>query len=158
MMNETGEHQSRERLDELLLADHAALEETFRRTVARFDGGDPDAAHAGWSVMTDQLEAHLRAEEHFMLPRFEKRYPEEAVQIRREHDQMRASMLQFGIDLDLHSLRAETVAAFIEGLRAHARREEGLFYVWSREGMLPAERQLAVQSLRAAVRRVAADV
>lgn len=149
MLDETGEHQSPKRLDELLIADHVALEDTFRRTVGKFYGEDPDATRAQWSVMSAQLEAHLRAEEHFMLPRFERSYPEEALQIRREHGQIRASLLQLGIDLDLHSLRAETVSAFIEDLRAHARREESLFYVWSREGLLHAEHQLAVASLRA---------
>jgi hypothetical protein len=66
-----------------------------------------------------------------MIPRFERSYPQEAEQIRLEHKQIRDSLLQLGIDLDLHSLRADTSAVFIEFLRAHARREEGLVCKWA---------------------------
>ena len=149
MLNETDHKQTQGRLDDLLTADHAALDVTYRRMVGKFLGGDPDAIRAEWTLMEKQLEAHLRAEEQFILPRFESSYPDEAEQIRLEHKQIRDSLLQLGIDLDLHSLRADAGAAFIQTLRAHAQREERLLYKWAQEELPPGERHLVIENVRA---------
>jgi hemerythrin-like domain-containing protein len=143
------------RLDELLKSDHAALEVTFRRMIGKFGGGDPDAIRAGWQAMEQQLETHLGAEEQFMLPRFEKAYPEEAERIRVEHKQIRAALLQLGVDLDLHALRDETARAFIDALRQHAENEERLFYVWAQRELSHGERHQLLDRLRAVGERLA---
>ena len=36
------------------------------------------------------------------------------------------------MSLDLHLLRAEAVEAFVEQLKAHARRENDMLYAWAR--------------------------
>lgn len=142
------------RLDELLKSDHAALEITFRRMIGKFGGGDPDAIRAGWQAMEQQLEAHLGAEEQYLLPRFEKVYPEEAERIRVEHKQIRAALLQLGVDLDLHSLRDETARAFIDVLRKHAENEDRLFYAWAQRELPRGERLQLVDKLRAVSERL----
>jgi hemerythrin superfamily protein len=47
-----------------------------------------------------------------------------------DHRLIRIQLLQLGVDLDLHCLRAERVDTFVDALRAHAQREENIFYPW----------------------------
>jgi hypothetical protein len=66
-----------------------------------------------------------------LLPAFERLHPGETAVIRAEHDGIRQSLLEMGVNLDLHLLRADTVDAFLTKLRDHARREEGAMYPWA---------------------------
>ena len=52
-----------------------------------------------------------------------------------DYQQLEAEWLTFqdallGVDLDLHCLSAERVETFVDALRAHAHREEHIFYPW----------------------------
>lgn len=148
MQRLTKEHTTA-RLDELLRADHAALEATFRRTLGKLKGGDPDAIRAGWLAMEQELDAHLAAEERYVLPAFAKVYPREAARIASEHVEIRSLLFQLGLDLDLHSLREENAELFFAKLQQHAQYEEGLLYEWAEEELPVRERHSVTSSLRA---------
>lgn len=141
--------QTPDQLDEILVADHQALEMSFRRLMGKLEGGDPDAIRAGWCSLERELEAHLEAEEKYILPKFAREYPAEAARIRSEHVQIRSTVLQLGVDLDLHSLRDETAALFISTLRGHAEREEMMFYRWTRHHVSQTERHAIIAALQA---------
>jgi hemerythrin superfamily protein len=112
---------------------HHDLEAHFQRLMARCQDGDPIELRCEWSLFQRELTEHLDLEEKELIPRFRRDRPAEAAQICREHDQIRLRLAELGIALDLHALRADTVADFLDLLRAHARREEALFYPWVAE-------------------------
>ncbi len=116
---------------ELLLPDHhrrldALLDEL--RATARAD--DPRALCACWSRFAGELAAHLAAEEEHLIPAFAIAQPDEARALLREHAEIRKLVDELGVGVDLHLLRVPTFDRLVERLRAHARREDALFYPW----------------------------
>jgi hemerythrin-like domain-containing protein len=113
-----------------LPAHHQDIERAFEALAARAHEGDPVALRAEWTAFEAELESHLDMEERELIPLFCEQHPEEARALCDEHAEIRAALTQLGIDLDLHALRADAVTAFVEKLRAHARREDRLLYPW----------------------------
>jgi hemerythrin-like domain-containing protein len=109
---------------------HHDLEEHYRRLMARCQDGDPVELRCEWALFERELNEHLELEEKELIPRFRRDWPAEAAQICHEHEQIRGSLAELGIALDLHALRVPAVQAFVDLLRAHAGREEALFYPW----------------------------
>lgn len=110
---------------------HRHLERTFEDLVRKATDGDPAELRSCWLGFESELLAHLDYEEAELLPGFEERAPHEAAAIRREHEEIRAVLLEMGINLDLHLMRLESVRDFVMKLRAHANREEESFYAWA---------------------------
>lgn len=112
------------------LRHHGQLEQAFMTLVQAMQTEDPIRLRAEWGAFEHHLLEHLNEEERDQLPTFARRHPEEARAILAEHEQIRTSLLELGVQVDLHILRDELVREFIERLRAHAAREERLFYRW----------------------------
>lgn len=136
-------------LSAALREDHRELERTFTRLLAKFRGGDDDEMRTCWAHLEADLSAHLAAEEHVILPRFEKEHPEAAARILREHADIRAALESLGVDLDLHALRAETAERFIDRLRQHAEYEDQVFYAWADASLSEGELQSVLSRLHA---------
>jgi hypothetical protein len=117
-------------LESMLAGDHHRLDRAFQAIVTRAEGGDFQQLECEWVAFQSALLQHLDAEEKNMLPELAKDRPDAARTLRDEHEDIRVKLLQLGVDLDLHCLRAERVEAFVEALRAHAHREENIFYPW----------------------------
>ena len=117
-------------LESMLAGDHHRLDRAFERIVTRAQGGDFQQIEAEWSTFQNALLDHLDAEERHLLPALAKDRPAEAQALYDDHARIRVRLLQLGLDLDLHCLSAERVEAFVEALRAHAHREENVFYPW----------------------------
>ena len=117
-------------LESMLAGDHHRLEREFQVIVTRAYGGDFQLLEAEWLAFQTALLGHLDAEERNMIPELAKDRPGEAQTLLDEHTNIRIKLLQLGVDLDLHCLSAERVEAFVEALRAHAHREENIFYPW----------------------------
>jgi hemerythrin superfamily protein len=117
-------------LESMLAGDHYRLDRAFQAIVTRAQGGDFQQLEAEWLAFQSALLQHLEAEEKNLIPALAQDRPGEAQTLLDEHANIRARLLQLGIDLDLHCLRAERVEAFVEVLRAHAHREENIFYPW----------------------------
>jgi hemerythrin superfamily protein len=124
-------HPRSEDVREVLAGEHAHLEGLFAALVAGSRCEEPGALRARWAQFEEELTAHLALEETQILPAFAREYPEEARGILEEHRRIRTMLEELGVDLELNSLRAERVAAFIGDLRAHAQREENLLYSWA---------------------------
>jgi hemerythrin superfamily protein len=117
-------------LESMLAGDHHRLDCAFERIVTRANGGDFQQIEAEWSAFQNALLDHLDAEEKHLLPALAKDRPTEARVLSDDHVRIRAQLLQLGVDLDLHCIRADRVTAFVDALRAHAHREEHVFYPW----------------------------
>lgn len=117
-------------LESMLAGDHHRLERAFQAIVTRAQGGDFQQLEREWQAFQGALLQHLEAEEKHQIPALAKDRPGEAQTLLDEHTDIRIKLLHLGVDLDLHSLRAERVEAFVEALRAHAHREENIFYPW----------------------------
>lgn len=117
-------------LESMLAGDHDRLDRVFQTIVTRAYGGDFQQLETEWSAFQDALLGHLDAEERNLIPALAKDRPREAQTLLEDHRLIRIQLLQLGVDLDLHCLRAEKVDAFVDALRAHAHREENIFYPW----------------------------
>lgn len=51
-------------------------------------------------------------------------------ELRAEHAALRQLVDAVGLDVELHTLRAESIESLVAALRAHAAREERVFYPW----------------------------
>jgi len=145
------------RLDHALRDDHQALEVTFERVLRRFHGGDSEAIRTAWLALDEELEAHLKAEERFILPEFAKSFPVEAQRIERDHQRIRAALVELGIDLDLHLLREHAAERFVQTLREHAQYEDEVFYAWAETSLSERAQHAAIAHLRAAGGSTAAE-
>jgi len=114
-------------LESMLAGDHDRLDRAFQAIVTRAYGGDFQQLEAEWLIFQRAL---LDAEEKHLIPALAEDRPGAARILLDDHALIRAKLLELGVDLDLHCLRAERVEAFVEALRAHAGREESMFYPW----------------------------
>jgi hypothetical protein len=117
-------------LESMLAGDHHRLEGAFQSIVTRAQGGDFQQLESEWLAFQSGLLHHLEAEEKHLIPALAHDRPGEAQTLLDEHAAIRIKLLQLGVDLDLHCLRADRVEAFVAALRAHAHREENIFYPW----------------------------
>jgi hemerythrin superfamily protein len=117
-------------LESVLAGDHDRLDRAFLAIVTRAYGGDFQQLESAWLEFQRALLNHLEAEEKHLIPALAADRPGEARTLLDEHAGIRNKLLQLGVDLDLHCLPAERVEAFVDALRAHARREEHIFYPW----------------------------
>ena len=117
---------------DVLSQHHEELDRRLEALIACAREADPSDLRAEWTVFERQLLRHLELEEAEILPAFARHDASEARGILAEHEEIRSAMLEIGIGLDLHLLRAEGVDAFVRRLKDHARREDAVFYTWAR--------------------------
>jgi hemerythrin-like domain-containing protein len=113
---------------DMLAAHHRELDRRLDALITRAQGGDPTRLRAEWGAIERELLRHLELEEAEILPGFAGVDAAGARAILDEHAAIRGELLEMGLNLDLHLLRAERVAAFVDQLRAHSRREEHALY------------------------------
>lgn len=134
---------------DLLAEHHRALDEQLDRLVVRAQEGEAEL-RAEWTAFERELLRHLEQEEAEILPAFARHDAAEARAILAEHAQIRQSLLEMGLSLDLHCLRAEAVQELVRQLKAHARREDGAFYTWAAANVAPSTWQSIKRSLKEA--------
>jgi hypothetical protein len=119
-----------EGLHELLARDHRELDGVFDALSNALQADARQDARRLWGVFDDGLCRHMALEEKCVLPPLAKQDPEEVAALLKEHDEIRASLLELGVGVDLHQVGCDAVNDFIAKLRLHARREEALAYRW----------------------------
>jgi hemerythrin-like domain-containing protein len=102
-----------------------------------------------WRVLEPALLAHLDAEEEYLLPALDEAEQAECEQIRNEHSQIRRTLGELGMALELHTARAEPIVAFCAFLKAHAEREDSLLYSSAERHMPEVVARSLVSRLRA---------
>ena len=128
---------------DFLLGDHERLEALFVATLDEFRAGDPDEVRRMWSRFEKGLLGHFAAEERHLLPLYDQAQPGEAAALLAEHAAFRRILEELGVGVDLHVVKLAVAQGLIDGLRAHARREDHLLYLWA-ERELEGSRQKAV--------------
>jgi len=132
----------------VLAEHHRELDACIERLIARVGDGDPTELRPEWSTFERALLRHLEQEEAEILPGFARDDPAGARAILAEHADIRGALLDMGVNLDLHLLRAEQVERFVGQLRAHAKREEAALYAWAERHIDPRGWQAIKRSLR----------
>jgi hemerythrin superfamily protein len=118
-------------LDGMLAGDHDRLDRELQSILTRAGGGDWQQLEGEWGAFQRELLGHLDAEEKHVIPVLARDRPVAAETLMSDHEAIRARLVELRVDLDLHCLRPERVAMFVELLRSHAEREEGMFYPWT---------------------------
>jgi hypothetical protein len=135
----------------VLVEHHRTLEERLDKLLVRTRTADPGDLRAEWAAFERELLKHMELEEAEILRGFASHDPDEARALLSEHGAIRNALLDIGINLDLHCLRAEAVEALVTRLKAHARREDGAFYPWAKTHVSPSGWQAIKRSLMDAV-------
>jgi len=122
-----------------LLADHHRdLDRQFEELVTRARAGDGGDLRCEWIAFERELLRHLDVEEAEILPGFAQHDPGGAQAILADHAAIRREVLEMGMSLDLHLVRAEAIEGFVRRLKEHARREEMTLYEWAGPHVEPA--------------------
>jgi hypothetical protein len=130
-----------EGLRELLVRDHRELDRIFEALSSALQADARDDALRLWGVFEDGLCRHMALEEKDVLPPLSKQEPREVEVLLKEHDEIRAKLLDLGVGVDLHQVGCDAVNDFIAQLRLHARREEALAYRWAEAHVRAPEQQ-----------------
>jgi hemerythrin-like domain-containing protein len=133
---------------DMLLADHAELDQTIARMLVRVHAGHAADVIAPWRTFEAQMREHMEAEERLLLPTFAREHPSEAASIRGEHEKIRALMDEIAFGLELHAVREDAIVALTDRIRTHAAREETLFYRWANRAVSPSLWDRLRQALR----------
>jgi hemerythrin-like domain-containing protein len=121
----------------VLASHHRELDRRLEALIACARNADPSELRAEWSAFERELLRHLELEEAEILPSFARHNAVEARAILAEHAEIRNVLLELGLSLDLHLLRAEGVDAFVQRLKAHAHREDTMLYAWAQSHVAP---------------------
>jgi len=118
-------------LQQRFLADHRRLEKLFTQLMEAFNADAREETQQLWSELERGLETHFTAEERFLFPSFALVDPVETGHLSAEHAALRARVADLGVGVDLKLVRADVAKDFIDGIRAHAAREDALLYRWA---------------------------
>jgi iron-sulfur cluster repair protein YtfE (RIC family) len=117
-----------------LADDHRRLQQIFDDLCARARGGDWHDLDQVWDGFAADLEDHFTFEETMVFPAFAQRgaHCRRVVSVLvREHAEIRRLLEELGLQIQLHEIRAATVEALVDRLRAHAELEDLEVYPWA---------------------------
>jgi iron-sulfur cluster repair protein YtfE (RIC family) len=131
-----------------LAASYAELQRLLESLVTRAQAGDPLPLRMEWTSFEEHLRRHLEVEERLILPEFGREHPAQAHAMRLEHDEIKTTLTELAITLDLHCLRASSVESFAKRIHDHALREQRLLDPWAEENVSVVEGGAAFLQLR----------
>lgn len=117
----------------LLREAHERLEADFANLCERARSGDWRECDEVWGWFSRDLEAHLALEEERYFTAYLHDGPEApgvVAALRADHEVIRAALAEIGVDIQLHTIRADRVDRFVAALRAHAEREDRTIHAW----------------------------
>ena len=144
MASETAKPES---LRTFLTRDHQRLDILFGHLLEEFGEGHREGVREMWTRFDAGLSSHIKAEEKYLLPEFERVEPAEAAALRADHAHFRKTLAELGLGVDLDMVSLDVAEEFVKALRAHGRKEDELLYQWaqreiSEEGQARIEREL----------------
>jgi len=110
---------------------HRDLNHRLDELISRAQECDAAELRREWTAFERALLRHLELEEAELLPGFAQHDAAGARAILADHAEIRRDLLEMGLNLDLHLLRAEAVEGFVRRLKTHARHEEEGLYPWA---------------------------
>jgi hemerythrin-like domain-containing protein len=117
-----------------LREDHDAFERRFDDLCARAQTDDWRYLDEVWDAFVDDIEDHFAFEEEVLFPVLGEQGPEERALVERlvaEHAEVRGTLQQLGVQIQLHQIRAETIERLVTLLREHAALERAHLYDWA---------------------------
>ncbi len=144
-----------DRLSPRLLTDHHTVIEQACRAIlaATYADLSLELVTAFRAFEAEVLE-HMLAEEDELLPAFAEAATEEAALVRGEHARLRYLLEMVGVDVELHTLRAEKMHALIAALTSHASREDERMYPWAARHLDTAPAQRLTERVRGSIARL----
>jgi hemerythrin-like domain-containing protein len=125
------EHPSPSTIRDRFLHDHHELEDLFDGLLDAFEANDREGIAELWTLFEERLNAHMDAEERLLLAPLARSCPREARALFHEHRHIRSRLAALSCEVDLHTIRLASARAFVDELRAHARREDEVLYDWA---------------------------
>jgi len=113
-----------------LRAKHEELDKVYVGLLDSYRGGDWREVAAAWRQFEPLILRHLEFEEVNVFPFFRQVNEGEAEALLAEHEELRALLTTLGMNIDLHALLHTDAEELVRRLRAHAEREEKIFYPW----------------------------
>jgi len=110
---------------------HREIEEACLALLGAGFACDPCELARRWGEIDHQLNDHMTAEEHLVIPAYQHADPENAQVLREQHAWLREQALEIGIAIQLHTVRLEQLRSFVAALRDHTRNEEASMYRWA---------------------------
>lgn len=92
------------------------------------EGADHAALCADWGAFERALRAHLELEERELFGPVQAIDAAAVEQARADHRRIREMLDELGLEVELHTVRKETIDRFLDLLRAHAAREDASLY------------------------------
>lgn len=135
------------------LSDHRRLDALFAQLVAAFEANDREDIADLWVEFEVGLTEHMEAEERSMIPALARVNSADAKDILEDHARIRGRLAELGPGIDLHIVRLDVARAFIDELKAHAKREDRALYEWADEHLAEAERKSLLASLASTARK-----
>jgi hypothetical protein len=134
------------------LADHRRLEAMIIPLIEAMGADDRDEMRRLWRMLEGGLNAHFEAEEKYAIPLLMALRPRDGQALIAEHKHLRRRLAELGTDVDLGTIRLESVRGFVDELQAHARHEDALLYKWCDDHLEGPDRTLLLKALIETVR------
>jgi hemerythrin len=129
---------------------HARLEASGRHVLSTLRLEGPAAARGAFKTFKCELEAHLEAEERWVLPGFARAEPEAYEAIREEHMLIRQMSESLTWSAATVASDERTLHELVDLLLAHCRREEQTLYRWAETAIGEPESRAVLQKIEAA--------
>jgi hemerythrin superfamily protein len=114
---------------------HARLETIGRHALSTLRLEGPAAARASFDSFKRELDAHLEAEEAWILPPYRRRKRDVCDRIRTDHTELRCLADAVARGLESGARDEEPLRKLLELLAEHGRLEESDCYRWSESGI-----------------------
>jgi hypothetical protein len=139
---------SPEVVGDLLGTHHREVEKACLEIMSAALTDDPRDLALRWRTIEQQLVGHMAAEEHLLMPAFQRAEPQNAHDLRGQHAVLRDHAFEIGVAVQLHAIRCEQLQDFVEELRAHAHREQATLYRWAQDHLDIMTRQKLLAAVR----------
>ena len=135
-------------VDDVLGAHHREIEAGCFEIMSAGFADDARDLTSRWAKVEREFHEHMAAEERIVFPDYQLANPENAQALRDEHAALREHALELGVGIELHTIRCEQLAEFVDALRAHARHEEATLYRWAQGNLDPSRRHTLLALVR----------
>lgn len=123
------------------------------KLVDEAEGDVRPALQETWAELETLVLAHIDEEELYLFPDLARVHPGAEAALEADHVRIRRQIAETGIDVELHTARADRLRALADELRAHAAREDELLHPWAASAETQGARALVARKQRQHARR-----
>jgi iron-sulfur cluster repair protein YtfE (RIC family) len=131
-----------------LLSEHKRMQALLVSLVEQADADVRPGLQQTWAELESLLVAHMHEEESYLFPDLSRARADAVGSLEADHARIRRLVGEIGIGVELHIVRAATLHALADELRAHAAREDELLYPWAETAEAAGPRALSARKRR----------